>query len=98
MSPVEATEIDVTDYPYSPVGIEARIPVVVELPADVYAAVRTRYESVESGDQDFADYLCDVIVFEPTYTVEHLDGVVDEHSGRLADPDNETNANGGDTE
>lgn len=87
MSTVTPTEIDVSAYPWSTIGIEARVPIEIELPEEVAAAVQERFEEAsERGDPDFADFICDVIVFEPTYVVDGVE--IDEDTGRPVE-DNE---------
>lgn len=58
------------------------VPVEVELPAETVAACRRSYERErETGaDPAFADFLCDVIEYEPTFTV----------NGRVLDPQDGT--------
>lgn len=75
-------EIDVRSYPHSMIGIEAGVPISIELPLEVYATVKTRYDdAAKRGKPDFADFLCDVIVYEPTFTVGGH--VIDEHTGAI---------------
>lgn len=83
---------DVQAYPHSMFGVEAHVPITVELPRALVELLRWHYD--RAADVDFADCLCDVIVFEPTYVVED-DGVeIDEDTGQPVDSE----PNGGETE
>lgn len=61
------------------------VPVEVELPEALVEAARGRYElaRLQDKDPDFADFLADVIMFSPTYTVDGVE--IDMETGQVSE-------------
>lgn len=84
-SDAHAGEIEA--YPAGILGVELRVPVEVEVPEALVEAARGRYEleRLQGKDPDFADFLADVIMFDPEYQVNGVE--IDMEGGRPMEDD-----------
>lgn len=76
---------EIEAYPYGKLGVELRVPVAVEVPEALLDVARGQYKlaQLRGSDPDFADYLHDVIRFEPTFVVD--DEPIDMDTGWIED-------------